>query len=127
MMPTELPLLADLPDEFLLCRRGGLMHSWQPNPTAVVDGDIARAASYVIALRCERCTKEKFIYLDSRYMRMGQYYRDVPGYAAQRAKADDVLAEIVSRSLLFQRLDEYSDGTVRLAAPPRRTRARKAS
>ena len=96
--------IGDLQDSYVLCRTLG--HAWDDNPGATVDSDLFAVATGVLALRCTRCSTERFDYLGkgmglyARYYRYPDKYRGVPG--EQRGRPQ-MRAELVRRSLLVRR------------------------
>jgi hypothetical protein len=93
----------DLQDEFVVCRALG--HSWDDNPGAVVDSELFKAAQGVLALRCVRCTTERFDYIAKdmtvwqRYYRYPAKYTTIPGQGTR----PNLRAELFKRSLLVRR------------------------
>lgn len=118
MTAKTLPPITDLEDAFVLCRRANLGHPWEPNPTAKIDSDLARAATWFEAVRCGRCGTERFRYFDSRGEVMVMYYRYPEDYKAARATGTELHLEMISRSLLVQRIQ--ANGKVTASKPTRR-------
>lgn len=90
---------ADIHDQYLLCRTIG--HSWDDNPTS----DFKAGFSWVIALRCTRCTMERFDYLNTSGEVLNRYYRAPLGYRTVRATRLSMRAEMMRRHLLAIRLN----------------------
>jgi hypothetical protein len=94
--------IGELKDEFVLCRMLG--HAWDDNPTAEVDSELYRVSRGVIAVRCTRCTTERFDYIDqnfqvsTRYYRYPELYRSVPGQGTR----PNLRQEAFKRSLLIR-------------------------
>jgi hypothetical protein len=104
-MPTRM-LIQDLKDEYLVCRSIG--HAWDDNPTAVVNSDLFRASLACLALRCSRCTTERFDYIGNDMKVFQRYYRYPVDYTTvigdpSEAMRPQLRAELVSRSLLVRR------------------------
>lgn len=103
----------ELADAFVICRAIG--HAWEDNPHAEVNSDLFRASDGALALRCVRCTTERFDYVAhdmtvwQRYYRYPDRYGTVPGEGTR----PNLRAELFRRSLL-----------IRAATNGRRTRRR---
>lgn len=98
----EMVSINDLKDEYVLCRTLG--HSWDDNPTALVDSQLYRASRGVLALRCTRCTTERFDYINqsfeigTRYYRYPPLYKSIPGEGTR----PNLRGEMLKRSLLIR-------------------------
>lgn len=99
---AELVDIQDLQDAYVICRAIG--HAWDDNPTAQVDSDLYRASRGVLALRCTRCTTERFDYVNqlfevaTRYYRYPDQYRSIPGQGSR----PNLRGELLRRSLLIR-------------------------
>lgn len=96
----------DLRDEYVMCRSIG--HSWDENPTAEVNSDLFRAAQACLALRCTRCTTDRFDYIGKDMQVFKRYYRYPPEYATvtsikDRKTRPRMRAELIKRSLLVRK------------------------
>lgn len=95
--------IRELIDEYVVCRTIG--HSWDDNISGEVDGELARSATGVLALRCVRCTTERFDYIDGemqvfqRYYRYPQQYASIPGQGTR----PNLRGELLRRSVLIRR------------------------
>ena len=103
-MPRELISVADLKEEYVVCRAIG--HTWDDNPTAELDSTLWRAGAAALALRCTRCTTERFDYLAAdmtvfhRYYRYPEHYNtSIPGQGTK----PNLRGELLSRSVLLRR------------------------
>lgn len=104
--------LEDLADNILICR-AMWQHPWSKNPTPRPPrGPVALMASYIIAVRCTRCRRERYEYLDSKGVRLGKpYYRDPKGYPKmRRTDGDHLRAELIRRSLWVTAYDGQEGG-----------------
>jgi hypothetical protein len=106
--------ISELRDEYVVCRAIG--HSWDDNPTAEVDGPLFRAATGCLALRCVRCTTERFDYIDSEMQVFQRYYRYPPQYQSipGQETRPNLRGELLRRSVLIRR---YGNGRRRRAEP----------
>lgn len=101
---TSVVDITELRDEYVICRTIG--HSWDDNPTAEIDGPLARSSVGVFALRCVRCTTERFDYIDNgmrvfqRYYRYPPQYRSIPGQGTR----PNLRGELLRRSVLIRRV-----------------------
>jgi hypothetical protein len=98
----EYTALEDIGDSVLTCKTLW-SHAWSKNPTPRhIKGDVARMATYIICLRCTRCRRERYEYLNSRGERITKpQYRDPVGYPhTRRASGDDFRAECIRRNVL---------------------------
>ena len=105
--------MADLTNDHLLCKYPGIRHAWDENPGAELpSGPNSYYATFVLCVRCTRCGREKFEYLDRNRRRMGvPYYRNPDDYQhTHRMYGDDMRRELVSRDLLVTRLKTSSNG-----------------
>jgi hypothetical protein len=101
-MPEKLTI-QELQDEYLICRALG--HSWDDNPTGQLNGSLWRSSVGGLALRCTRCTTERFDYIGAdmrvfqRYYRYPAHYTTVPGSGSR----PNLRGEMLRRSLLMRR------------------------
>lgn len=82
-------------------------HPWAANPMGEINSDLARAATYVMMLRCPRCTTERFTYYDADMnMIAPHYYRYPKRYQSERiAPSEKRLALVTSgSSMLIRRM-----------------------
>jgi hypothetical protein len=102
-MPREFTTIAELRDEYVLCRTLG--HSWDDNPTAELDGALWKTSTAGMALRCTRCGTERFDYINAelkvyaRYYRYPLHYTTIPGEGTR----PNLRGELLRRSLLIRR------------------------
>ena len=92
----------ELPDSLLTCK-ALWAHDWGKNPSPTYPtGMLAKMASFIVALRCKRCRRERYTYLDSKGRRLGpHYYRNPIGYPkTHRMDSDTLWIEMTARSLL---------------------------
>jgi hypothetical protein len=97
--------ISDLQDTYVICRTIG--HSWDDNPTAEVNSDLFRAAQACLALRCTRCTTERFDYIGNDMKVFQRYYRYPEQYTTISSFGEPMRpkmrAEMINRSLLVRR------------------------
>jgi len=99
-VPIERTDIANLLDEYVVCRTLG--HSWDDNPGAEIASDWQDYSVAVFALRCTRCTTERYDYigkgLDVAYRRYiyPSHYTSIPGEGTR----PNLRGEMISRSLL---------------------------
>ena len=100
--------IRELRDEFVVCRTIG--HSWDDNISGEVDGPLARSATAVLALRCVRCTTERFDYIDNEMAVFQRYYRYPPQYASipGQGTRPNLRGELLRRSVLIRRYNGQS-------------------
>ena len=103
MAVAEYTDITDLGDDILVCR-ALWAHDWAKNPSPKrIDGEVARMAFRIVCLRCKRCRRERYDYLDTQARLIGRYYRNPENYPKTRRMTNEVLwGEIISRSLLVQ-------------------------
>jgi hypothetical protein len=104
MATVEYTDITELGDDLLTCK-ALWAHDWGKNPSPKqIDGMLARMATWIVCLRCKRCRRERYTYLDSTGRKMGpHYYRNPVGYPKTRRMDNDALwAEMAARSLLVQ-------------------------
>lgn len=109
--------LKDIDNDILVCKTLR-SHALEPNPSPqFIDGDIARTAFAMICLRCTRCLRERYEYLDSTGRRIGTpYWKEPVDYPrTHRLLGDELRAECINRNILVSYPD---NGT----APRRRGR-----
>jgi|SRR5215467_2347874 len=98
---TEYTELRDLDDEVFRCKVLW-NHDWDDNPTPqYIDGQIARLAYRIVALRCTRCKRERYTYLNSRGERIApHYYKNPVDYPkTHKFGADELWREAIKRSV----------------------------
>jgi len=101
--PDVLVDISDLPIEFVVCRTLG--HAWDDNPAATLSPTLFSESYGAMALRCTRCTTERFDYLDAemkvwkRHYRYPRGYKTIPGMGSR----PNLRSELVRRSVLIQR------------------------
>lgn len=80
-------------------------HAWDDNPNAdAIDGDVARIAYRILCLRCIRCGRERYDYIDRNGGLIGRYYRNPVDYPRlTRYLGDELRVELIRRSLLVRR------------------------
>jgi hypothetical protein len=99
----EFMAITDLQDEYVVCRTVG--HAWDDNPGAQLNGDMWKAATAGMALRCTRCFTERFDYIGKdmkvfgRYYRYPEHYTTIPGEGTR----PNLRGEMFRRSLLIRR------------------------
>lgn len=86
----------DIDDGIIICRTLG--HSWDENPNAEIES--AFSGSFVLALRCTRCTTERFDFAGVTGKLIYRYYRYPDGYHTHRIPRDAFRGEMIHRSLL---------------------------
>lgn len=67
----------ELRDDSLTCRLL-VNHSWKSNPEYELNSDLAKLSASILALRCVRCGRERFDYINRHGELIGRYYRN-PG------------------------------------------------
>jgi hypothetical protein len=113
MAIADLIQITELSDNFVVCRTIG--HSWDDNPNAEVNSDLWRQSVGALALRCVRCSTERFDYVGKdmtvfgRYYRYPDRYRTIPGQGTR----PNLRGEMLRRSLLIR---SYDNGQVRRRA-----------
>jgi hypothetical protein len=93
---SELIEVEDLTNEFVICRTIG--HSWDENPNAEVDTMFP--TEFLFALRCVRCTTERFDFSNVTGQLIQRYYRYPEKYHTVKTTREVFRAEMLSRSLL---------------------------
>jgi len=109
VLETEYTDIGELGNDVLLCK-ALWQHDWGKNPSPkYIDGPIARLAYRMVCLRCKRCKRERYTYLNERGQKIApHYYKNPVGYPkTRRLGNDDLWAEMIARSLLVQ---VYSNG-----------------
>ena len=102
---THVESLAELLDSFVICRTVG--HSWDDNPHA----EINSMWSWVMALRCTRCTCERFDALNnlgevvSRSYRYPDGYRITANRQGERTTRVGLRTELMRRRILARRIE----------------------
>jgi hypothetical protein len=98
--------LSDISDKVLPCKSRAISHSWDKLLNYDLGSAIARNSYAVLALRCERCGREKFIYLNRNGTRNGRpYYRNPVDYPRTHRFSDqEFMSELLSRSLFVHDL-----------------------
>lgn len=95
--------ITDLEDSYVVCRTLG--HSWDENLTAELDGQLWKASTAGMALRCTRCFTERFDYIGNdlqvfqRYYRYPERYKTIPGTTTRPL----LRGELLRRSLILRR------------------------
>jgi hypothetical protein len=110
--PDEYTTLDELPDSLLTCK-ALWMHDWGKNPSPDIPrGMLARMASFIVCLRCKRCKRERYTFLDSKGRKLGAHqYRNPIGYPkTHRLDNDSLWGEMVNRSLLVSTYNGSDDG-----------------
>lgn len=92
----------NITDTHLVCRTVG--HSWDDNPA----GEIKTIFSWYIALRCTRCTTERFDFLNNAGEVMRRQYRYADGYRRSRDDKSptrlQVRVELMRRRIFARRV-----------------------
>jgi hypothetical protein len=111
---TEYTELRNLPEDVFKCKVLWA-HDMDDNPTPQhIDGQIARSAYRIVALRCTRCGRERYIYLNSRGEKIGNYYKDPIDYPkTHRYTSDELWREAIKRSVLVRDYKGGSNGSTR--------------
>jgi len=80
-------------------------HAMDDNPSPqFIDGRAAKMAHRIVCLRCLRCGRERYIYLNSRGEKIGNYYKNPVGYPkVHRFQSDELWKEAIRRSVLVRR------------------------
>jgi hypothetical protein len=108
---VERVAITDLEDIYVLCRAIG--HAWEDNPHAEVDSEMFRASRGAIALRCTRCTTERFDYIANdmtvfqRYYRYPRRYQSIPGEGTR----PNLRGELLRRSILIRTAKRRRNGS----------------
>jgi hypothetical protein len=123
---TEYTELSDLRDDSLKCKYPGIRHAWDGLPESSYDlNDFERSyyADSILALRCERCGREKFEFFDVNGNRMGKpAYRNPTDFQhTHRLYADEIRLELMSRNLLVNNFKKRTATDARRALKERRT------
>jgi hypothetical protein len=97
--------LSDLDKSVLVCKavHG---HAWEDNPQYELSHPRMRPSYAILALRCTRCGRERFDFLNRNGSRNGQpYYRNPVSYPkTHRHTGQELMVELMSRSLLVHDL-----------------------
>jgi hypothetical protein len=104
MAKTEYTDVTDLSDKLLICK-ALWQHDWDDNPSPRnIDGPVARMAHAMVCLRCSRCRRERYTYLDSKGNRIGPHrYFNPKDYPKTHQMTNQVLwSEMIKRSLLVR-------------------------
>jgi hypothetical protein len=98
--------LADLDKSVLTCKAVH-SHSWEDNPSYELTHPRVRPSFALLALRCTRCGRERFDFLNKNGSRNGQpYYRNPVNYPrTHRLTGQELMVELLSRSLLVHAID----------------------
>lgn len=115
-----------LRDDSLMCKYPGIRHSWDKLPESSYElNDLGERVYYstsLLAVRCERCGREKFEFFDLNGRRMGKpYYRNPTDFQhTHRLDSADVVLEFLARGLL---VNSISNGKVAKKGGARRSRS----
>lgn len=96
--------IKDIDDDIFKCKLF-YSHAWDVNVSPQnIDGQIAKMAYRVLALRCERCGREKYEYINRRGERIAKpYYKNPVGYPkTHRLSGDELRVEMLRRAILVQ-------------------------
>lgn len=93
----ELEGINELSDQIVICRTLG--HSWDENPNAELDTMFP--SEWVFALRCTRCTTERFDFTNVSGDLIQRYYRYPDKYKTHKTPRNEFRAEMIRRSLLI--------------------------
>lgn len=103
---VEYSELSDLNDEILQCKLF-YGHEWDKLNDYEINSELARYSDAVLALRCVRCHRERFDYLDVTGNLIGRYYRNPNHYPrTHRLPVVDIRREVMFRGLLVDRLNK---------------------
>jgi hypothetical protein len=101
----------DLEDAYLKCRVFG--HNWDDNPNAEFSPALWRTSAGAVALRCERCTMERYDYIGKDMQVASRRYKAPKGYS--KMSHDDgarptLRRELFRRSLLVHSYKRRANG-----------------
>jgi hypothetical protein len=98
--------LHDVSDKMLPCKSRAISHAWDKLLSYDLDSATAINSYAVLALRCTRCGREKFIYLNRNGTRNGRpYYRSPNDFPhTHRFSDQEFMSELLSRSLFVHDL-----------------------
>jgi hypothetical protein len=93
--------LHDVSDKMLPCKSRAISHAWDKLLSYDLDSVTANNSYAVLALRCTRCGREKFIYLNRNGTRNGRpYYRSPNDFPhTHRFSDQEFMSELLSRQL----------------------------
>ena len=99
----EYVTVEELADAYVECKTIG--HSWDNNPTGVVDSALFRSSIACMMLRCTRCTTERYDYIAKDFTVWKRYYRYPKKYTTVPKQATRLVlrAEMFHRDLLILR------------------------
>jgi hypothetical protein len=90
--------VADLRDEYVICRTIG--HRWDDHPSPELDSQMWAMSAAALALRCSRCTTERFDFYLADLTVYHRYYRYPPGYRTTRGSN---VSRVAMREVLYER------------------------
>ena len=100
---TEQVSISDLKDEYVLCRTLG--HSWDEMPNPEFSPEQFRTSAGAMALRCVRCTGERYDYIGKDMTVVYRRYIMPPHYntIAGEGKRPNLRAEMFRRTLMVHK------------------------
>lgn len=103
MAALEYTELVDVGNDILTCKLLWA-HRWDRNPSPRnIRGEVARMAYRILCLRCSRCRRERYDYIDTHGGLIGRYYVNPVNYPrTRRHNGDELRAEAIARELMVQ-------------------------
>lgn len=103
--------LAELDKSVLMCKAVH-SHAWEDNPSYEISHPRVRPSYALLALRCTRCGRERFDFLNRNGSRNGPpYYRNPVSYPkTHRHTGQELMVELLSRSLLVHSIAKGRNG-----------------
>lgn len=106
----ELMSISDLRNEFLICRSIG--HNWDDLPNPEFSQGMLIGTVGAIALRCVRCSAERYDYIAKDMSVAGRIYKYPPHYTTIPGEGSrpNFRGELLKRSLLIHTFSERRNG-----------------